>query len=383
MIKIENRNVGKKIEIARIVRNMCHRKEGLREREDFLDVLRVAATIAVIVLHTITGVMDATNMNEYPFEKTVFLVMLDLITWCVPIFVLISGYLFLRPEKKITYGLMMRKYCRRIVLALLVFGVPYALIELVLTRRSFSLGMFGEALWMVATGRTWSHMWYLYLILFLYLITPILKRLLVKMPKRVTYALLVFLFLGSSFFPYLKKLLAWEWMLVLPDAGIYLFYYICGYLFVIGKCKEDDEKNGKYIEDNKKKWNRDWKMICLLFLFIGMVMSRIVGEYHVQMAYNYPFMVAVSCLLMSVTSKREYFFREKKMEGVRWISRLSFTIYLIHPVFLNVLYKGLHISLLDFPIGISLPVISVMVFFVSIGMAYCLQKIPFLRNYVL
>ena len=70
----------------------------MNERESFLDKLRAAATCAVVMLHTVTGVMDNTDMNLYPFEKKVFLVALDLICWCVPVFLIISGYLFLTPR---------------------------------------------------------------------------------------------------------------------------------------------------------------------------------------------------------------------------------------------------------------------------------------------
>ena len=46
----------------------------MNERETFLDKLRVTATCAVVMLHTITGVMDHTDMSAYPMEKKVFLV---------------------------------------------------------------------------------------------------------------------------------------------------------------------------------------------------------------------------------------------------------------------------------------------------------------------
>lgn len=201
-------------------------------REYFLDRLRVAATCAVVLLHTVTGVMDTTDMSLYPLEKTVFLVLMDLITWCVPLFVLISGYLFLNPGREITFWKMISKYCRRILLALLLFGIPYACMEQMLMQRCFRFEMIWVAFLMVCRGETWSHMWYLYLILVLYLVTPALRWMLSRLPKSAIYALLAFLAFGSSILPFLKKLFGWEWMPVLPDGGIYFFYYICGYLFV-------------------------------------------------------------------------------------------------------------------------------------------------------
>ena len=58
--------------------------EKMREREAFLDRLRV-------MLHTATGVMDATDMSLYPEENRVFLTVMDLVCWCVPVFLVLSG----------------------------------------------------------------------------------------------------------------------------------------------------------------------------------------------------------------------------------------------------------------------------------------------------
>lgn len=350
----------------------------MQNRECFLDRLRVAATCAVVLLHTVTGVMDITDMSVYPLGKKVFLVILDLITWCVPLFVLISGYLFLNPKREISFQKMITKYCRRIVLALLLFGVPYACMELMMTQRSFRIGMIGEAFLMVCRGKTWSHMWYLYLILLLYLLTPMLKWLLARVPRAAVYTLLAFLVLGSSVMPFLKKLYGWEWMPVLPDGGIYFFYYICGYLFACGNVTFQI-----YNELQRRKMLRRAALICIIILFSGMVCSRLVGDYHVQMAYNYPFTVAISLLLMWLAREHEMRFRQRNAERFSVMSEVCFSIYLVHPIFLNILYKGFHISLLDFPIGISLPCVFAATLLLAVGTAWMLCRIPILKKYVL
>lgn len=344
-------------------------------RKCFLDKLRVAATCAVVLLHTITGVMDTTDMSSYPLEKTIFLVALDLITWCVPIFVMISGYLFLDPMKEISFRKMITKYCRRIALALFLFGVPYACLELVAVEHTFRLEMVAEALLMVCRGKTWSHMWYLYLILFLYLLTPALQWVLKRLPGPLLYAAMLFLLTGSSILPFMKKLFAWDALIVLPDGGIYLFYYLCGYLFA---CEE--RKSGG--AGKSFLWEK-----CAIFglavLFGGMVCSRLFGDYSVQMAYNYPFTVAASVLMMWLAGKREGRGASKNTALWESLGELCFAIYLIHPVFVNIFYKFFHITLLDFLIWWSLPGTFLTVLFLSMGLAWVLHRIPFLRKYVL
>lgn len=343
----------------------------MTQRRYFLDRFRVAATCAVVLLHTITGVMDTTDMTGYPAEKTAFLVLMDLITWCVPAFVLISGYLFLQPSRHINMKNMLMKYCRRIVLALFLFGVPYAWLELLAERKMFTAGILLEGFLMVCRGQTWSHMWYLYLILLLYVITPFLQWLLQKLPKPVLYVILGILLVGSSLLPFAQKLLSVEHMWTLPDAGIYFFYYICGYLFAV--------------RDNDEKERVRGKIICIILLLAGMMTSRMVGNYKVQMAYNYPFTVLLSLLLMAVLSSLEPKFREKKKESDSWqkLGALCFAIYLIHPLFLNIGYKFLHFSLLDGPLWITLPVTYIIVLLCSVFSAWLLRKIRVLQKYVL
>jgi len=336
-------------------------------RKIFLDKLRIMATCAVVLLHTVTGVMDSTDMSGYPMERTLFLVLLDWITWCVPVFVLISGYLFLDPAKNISFQQMLMKYCRRILFALFLFGVPYACLELVVKEGIFRVGMLGDAVLMVCKGKGWAHMWYLYMILGLYFFTPLLKWLLQKMPRWGVYAVLAFLALGSSILPFLKKICDWEQMVVLPDGGIYLFYYLCGYLFVCA-------------EEKGSKERKPLGIILLLVLFAGMACSRLFGDYSVRMAYNYPFTVVASLLIMQIARKKK---GAKKPSVIMRTSGICFAIYLIHPVFLNVMYKFLHISLLDFPIWFSLPGIFVTVLLLSGIVAWLLCQIPLLRKYIL
>lgn len=336
-------------------------------RKLFLDKLRIAATCAVVLLHTVTGVMDTTDMSGYPMERVLFLILMDWITWCVPVFVLISGYLFLDPARDISFKRMLTKYCRRIFLALVLFGVPYACMELVMQQRSFSVGMVGEAVLMVCKGKGWAHMWYLYMILVLYFITPFLRWILQRIPRWCLYGMLAFLGLGSSILPFLKKLFVPEQLMVLPDGGIYLFYYLCGYLFVVKERKEQDGK-------------RYAQLVIILCLLAGMMCSRLFGNYSVQMAYNYPFTVVIALLLMTVMSSRK---PVNESVAITRMSSICFSVYLIHPVFLNVIYKLLGISLFDFPIWFSLPGIFLTVLVISGIVAWILYQIPLLRKYVL
>lgn len=351
----------------------------MREREGFLDGLRIMATCAVVLLHTITGVMDITDMEARQAQRDAFLVILDLIGWCVPVFLIISGYLFLNPKRELTMGKMLSKYCVRIALALFVFGVPYACLEQMAAEGRFGPDMLWTGFLMVLRGESWAHMWYLYLIFFLYLLTPGMKRLLAVLSSRVVFALLVLLFIISSLLPYSYRFLGLEWELQGLEWCVYLFYYACGYLFAARESAcggQDAGKRGRLAASSSV-----WLYAAAVLVAACMVSVRLTGVYGAPATYNYPFTVVFSLLIFGIGKSS----RRDRPYGVfqSLLARLSFAVYLLHPLFLNIAYKFFHITPLDFPIGISLPLFFMAVLLLALTAAWLLHGIPLLRKYVL
>ena len=350
-------------------------------RKQFLDVLRVLATCAVVLMHVLTGATDVTDASIVPEYRSLLLSVMDLVTWCVPIFLLISGYLFLNPGRTLTYPVMIKKYCRRIALAILLFGVPYAASELVVAERTFRIRMIPEALKMTLMGHTWSHMWYLYLILFLYLITPLLKKVLRVLPVWGVAAVMAVIFLGSSVAPFLNKVLDVNSIPVLPDGGVYFLYYLCGYFFAVREVCVDKGRNV-------------WLTAAVAVLALGMILSRTLAGFSIQMAYNYPFTVLLAVLLFAAGWNGSI-----KKHRIPWqeAGALSFAVYLVHPVYVNLLYKFVKIT--PFTVleqcGVQsvaagqavlillLAAFCLVVLALATATAWVLRKIPVLRKYVL
>lgn len=373
-------------------------------RKQFLDVLRVLATCAVVLMHVLTGATDVTDASIVPEYRSLLLSVMDLVTWCVPIFLLISGYLFLNPERTLTYPVMIKKYCRRIALAILLFGVPYAASELVVAERTFRIRMIPEALKMTLMGHTWSHMWYLYLILFLYLITPLLKKVLRVLPVWGVVAMMAVIFLGSSVAPFLNKVLDVNSIPVLPDGGVYFLYYLCGYLFAVREvCVDKAEScgtSGKGMEaglDTEpvrgKRTGNVW-LIAAAVLMMGMILSRTLAGFSIQMAYNYPFTVLLAVLLFAAGWNGSI-----QKHRIPWqeAGALSFAVYLVHPVYVNLLYKFVKIT--PFTVleqcGVQsvaagqavlillLAAFCLVVLALATATAWVLREIPVLRKFVL
>lgn len=386
-----------------------------QSRKVFLDRLRVTAACAVVLLHTVTGVKDTVDMNLYPMEQRIFLAVLDMVTWCVPVFIMISGYLFLNPGREFTMKQMLIRYCRRIILALFLFGVPYACVELAVTERTVSLSTVGRGVMLVLQGKSWSHMWYLYLILLLYLVTPGIRWILKKVPRWMVILSVVLLFMGSSAWVYVSKVSGRETDIVLPDFCIYVFYYLCGYLFARRGWKRRGMAgaealicdSGKTDRPEKKKAGIPrWVLPTVIFLLaFGMVLSRLWAMCRLEMAYAYPFTVLLSVLVFAWAARADIQtngLQDEQLMGLKnvggtgnlivkaghtlpWrrMGELSFTVYLIHPVFVNFAYKFLHVTPLAYPLWWSLPVFWLLILLLSAISAWVLYQIPVLRKYVL
>ena len=310
-------------------------------------------------------------------------------------------------------------------MAILLFGVPYAASELVVAERTFRIMMIPEALKMTLTGHTWSHMWYLYLILFLYLITPLLKKVLRVLPAWGVAAVMAVIFLGSSVAPFLNKVLDVNSIPVLPDGGVYFLYYLCGYLFTVREVCVDKGRNagaqmvesesGRSAGDNtecdggtqtveSRAWNV-WLTTAAAVLALGMILSRTLAGFSIQMAYNYPFTVLLAVLLFAAgwnggRDGAALAAREKnRIHRIPWqeAGALSFAVYLVHPVYVNLLYKFVKIT--PFTVleqcGVQsvaagqavlillLAAFCLVVLALATATAWVLRKIPVLRKYVL
>ena len=267
---------------------------------------------------------------------------------------------------------------------------------------------------MTLMGHTWSHMWYLYLILFLYLITPLLKKVLRVLPVWGAAAVMAVIFLGSSVAPFLNKVLDINSIPVLPDGGVYFLYYLCGYLFAVREVCVDKGRNagGQMVESGSgrsagentewcgetqnvesRAWNV-WLTAAVAVLALGMILSRTLAGFSIQMAYNYPFTVLLAVLLFAAGWNGSI-----KKHRIPWqeAGALSFAVYLVHPVYVNLLYKFVKIT--PFTVleqcGVQsvaagqavlillLAAFCLVVLALATATAWVLRKIPVLRKFVL
>jgi surface polysaccharide O-acyltransferase-like enzyme len=147
-------------------------KEEESSRVVYLDALRVFAVFSMMLLH-VAGSQWA-NVPVASFSWQVFNIYDSLARFCVPVFFMISGAFFLDNARPLPWKKLLTKNLFRILTSYLFWSACYAFILQALSyasARTFSLIDFGKDF---IFGR--YHLWFLFAVAGLYLITPLLRR---------------------------------------------------------------------------------------------------------------------------------------------------------------------------------------------------------------
>ncbi|MBR0437044.1 MAG: acyltransferase family protein, partial [Clostridia bacterium] len=134
---------------------------GIKERQICFDVLKIIATFAVVMLHVSAQHWFYVKLKTP--EWRAFNLYDGSVRFPVPVFVMISGALFLSADRPLRQ--MYGKYILRIVTAFLFWSVLYAAISYV--RGTALIEVLKEAI------KGHYHLWYLYMIAGLYVIVPL------------------------------------------------------------------------------------------------------------------------------------------------------------------------------------------------------------------
>ena len=326
-------------------------------RVGYLDTLRLIATIAVILLHTSSGCFNVCQDMGCDVLANDFY--RHACSLGVPVFVMISGSLFLNPRKDTSYSILFMKYVKRIFFALLVFGFPMCILEIVMTGGSLL-----DAVPNFLTGHSWSHMWYLYMLIGLYLLTPIIKPMICHASVGTINTALIVLFIMSSLLPTINNYnVEIEGWMKLPP---YIFMYILGYYLT-----------------HLETWriNR-WHCLVALILYLAIVsMKEIVGLQFATEHTSYS-------ELNTIFGATALFLLAKRLnlnwKNAKKTTPYLFAVYLVHPIFLNIAYKKLYI----YPNTIGSPWITCLLFTVaafvlSLLTGYLLKRLPPFNKHIL
>ena len=342
----------------------------------YADLLRCTAMLAVIVVHITGGALEASPVGTPDFM--VLNVYDGLTHWCVPVFVMLSGMFLLDPKHSLPPSKLFFGHMLRIAAALAVWGTAYALVERVQVH-GLSWESVRAALYQVLLGKTCFHLWFLYMLLGLYLVTPVLRAFVRGAGRGDFHWFFLLVFVFTFLLPTLLRLrpsqtvsLYQSYLNIKLVLG-YVGYYVLGY----------------YLEEYTLSRPAEY-LIYLLGIAGAAVtvggtawLSQQRGAL-AQTFYNYDspnialMSTAVFVLfryLLGVSDERS---RRQRFSGV---AKVSFGIYLVH-VFFLMLLRNFGITALSFPPVLSVPVLTAAVFLASLAAAWLLSKVPFVGKYL-
>ena len=310
-------------------------------RVAYADLLRVVAALAVVVLH-----LSGSQLSYVPLGSVEFHVLntYDSLTrWCVPVFIMLSGMFLLDPKHALSPAKLVG-HILRVLVALLVWGTAYALWDLV-AQNGFSLGTLLAAFRQVILGKTAFHLWFLYMIVGLYLVTPILRAFVRGASRGDLHWFLLLCFVFASLLPTVLRLRPsqtislWNSNLSIHLVMGYVGYYVLGYYL-------------------KTYTLSRWAEYLIYLLGLAGTAFTLGGT-----------------LWLSIQRQA---FAQQRVSGV---ARVTFGIYLVHIFFLKIL-NILGITVLSFTPILAVPVLSLAVFLCSFAVAWLLSKLPLVGRYL-
>lgn len=350
----------------------------MNERKYYLDILRIIAITGVLLMH-VSGHCIGEDVRSMNWQ--VCNIFDSGTRWAVPLFVMISGSLFLDSNKKISINKIYTKYILRLIIAYIFWSFIYTLCFS--TLRYYNLFSF-DGIWNTIVGTLKGgmyHFWFIFMIIGLYVMTPVLKELVNNSSEKVMKYWMVIMFVFAFCIPVLELINPFNEIfggnigslnLGLLGGG-YIFYYVLGH----------------YLND---KWlSKKQRIVCYVLGIAGFIFtlvhtgiaSYVKGEETVYFRDNLTpnvLFMSVAIFIFVKQKFRDVQLKEKNKKVIFVLSKYSFGIYLVHELILSNI-DGLNITVFS-------PVLTIIVLFtitsvLSFLVTYVIDKTRFLRNYII
>ncbi|PSL00163.1 surface polysaccharide O-acyltransferase-like enzyme [Murinocardiopsis flavida] len=345
----------------------------------WLDITRNAAMLAVLVVHAFAPVVVTTYADLGSATWWTANALDSLVRWCVPVFIMISGALLLRPRDEGLRRFYTRRFSR-IGIPLAAWSAVYLSWEHVRDGSTWR-----DALSDILSGEPALHLYFLFVLAGLYVLTPFLRLITRHAPTRMLW-----------WFALLMSALgvADQFVVAFDDAGgpnavtrflPYIGYYLIGYLL------------RDTVLDRRQMWFAGAAVAgsAAATAFGAHALADATGGWGSEADYILDYlsptvfvMSVAAFLLLGALGRRWGVFTDPDRDTgparrrLKAVSDLSFGVFLVHVIVLSTL-RGLT-GIPDSPLGMlamcSAHVAVVLV--VSAAIVVVLRRIPVLRAIV-
>jgi surface polysaccharide O-acyltransferase-like enzyme len=341
-----------------------------------VDVIRALAIVMVIMLH---AAIEPTPSLQEPTQDAVvhfwaMNIYNSLSRVSVPLFVMLSGALLLQPSKNESLRMFFKKRFLRIGPAFVFWGAAYFAWRFFVNHEALSIDSIVRGIF---TG-PYFHFWFLYMIIGLYLITPILRLVVDHAERRLlTYFILLWFFAIA----------------INPIIGIATGYRIDNNVFVIGGWV------GYFLLGVYLQKERMRPVFLYGLLFVGLAWT-IIGTWIISFTiggnasyFFYDFLTAnvilTSAALFQLLLGVSPDFFKNRIPRFGWlvslISQYTLPVYLFHVMVVESLekgYFGFKLSVTTLNPFIEIPLITAVTLFICVGVIFVLKKIPYVKKVV-
>lgn len=343
-----------------------------------IDLLRILAAFSVVVIHVTSKYIECFSVDTEVF--TCANLVNSLSRFGVPVFVMISGYIFLSKEE-ISVKRLWSHNIIRIFFAYWIWSFAYYVFQ---SLYLWQFDFWNQGLIRTINGCVYAsnHFWFLFMLMGLYALTPLIHGWIRHATKRdVEYVLVlffVFQIMRMTMMNLVDKSLVAKLgdLFQIHELSYYLGYYILGYYvfhYGIGK-----KLQGVLLG-----------MVPLgvaANFGISQYLSRKNASYHPGIYDSYGIFTCCFCVLLVVLMK-DYvakLFIKRSQKFRNWIHNRAldtFGIYLMHLMLITFLYEE-HYFFGDIPTIMEIILICVFCYCASGIAATVLRRIPYVGRFI-
>jgi surface polysaccharide O-acyltransferase-like enzyme len=323
-------------------------------RIEWIELLRFVSIISVVIIHSLGGFKGSLVGSE---TWWIFNVINSLTHFSVPVFVMISGALLLKNE--INLNSFLKRRFSRVLYPFLFWSFILFLGNIFLNRplsqNHIITSFFADFL----NNEINNVYWYVYMLVGLYLIAPIISIWTINCKRNnIAYFLIIWIFtLFSRSLPILEN------SFDLSYFSGFIGYFILGYYL-------STQKINKSIMFSS--------FLILIGLFITIMGNYIYpgNEFENYLSPNIMILSSGVFLLFKNFRLPKNMFLKKL---ILKISRYSYGIYLIHAVFISILYRYFEINSLTISPYLGFFIVSFLSILFSIIFLEFFKRLPFTR----
>ena len=344
------------------------------------DLLRIISSFFVMLIHV--SLSNWNNVQPITYEWNVFNIYCSISRFSVPIFIMISGMFMLDEKKNITIKIVFKNYLFHIVITFVFWSIIYSLFWGLYKYISNGYILNNDILLNVTKqliiGR--GHMWFLWMLGILYVLTPLLKPICTE--KKITfYYIKLWTIFGILLYSMQNS---FKIQIISIFTNLMNNYFVLGYVgyYILGY----------YL--NRYPPLKNNRNIIYIFgaigLFITIIGSKVISQSQgIAKTYFYDYLtpnvlatsLAIFVLFKNIESK--VYFSKAISKIITKLSRLSYGAYLVHLLVMLTLEKITSVNTLSFNAVFSVPLITTCVFIISYIIVFLISKIPILKNIAL